>query len=84
MMGRTTANKRASRDQNRAPGREYADYLVCGPTGRKIGRVREFYTNRRGEPEYIMVRMGHFGLRSVLIPVGLVALDEKRRTLTLQ
>ena len=83
-MSRTTANKRGSLNRSGVPGREYADYLVCDPNGRKIGRVREFYTNRRGELEYIMVRVGFFGLRSVLIPVGFITLDEERRTLTLQ
>ncbi len=36
----------------------------------------------RGEPEY--VRVGLFGLKSVLIPIGFVAVDEERQTLTLQ
>jgi hypothetical protein len=47
--------------------------------------VKELFTNAYGEPEYVRVRMGLFGLRSVLIPIGFaVAIDEERRTLTLQ
>jgi hypothetical protein len=84
-MARTIAN-RGDFHYRRAPqpDKEYTDYLVCDPKGRKIGRVKEFYRNRLGEPKYIMVRVGLFGLRSVLIPVGFVALDEERRVLTLQ
>ena len=60
------------------------DYLVCNPKGCKIGRVKEFFANARDEPEYVMVRVGLFGVRSVLIPVGFVSVDEGQRTLTLQ
>ena len=83
-MTHTAANQRGSRDRDGALGKEYADYVVLDPAGRKIGHVKEFFTNARGEPEYIMVRVGLFGMRSVLIPVGFVTLDEERRTLTLQ
>lgn len=82
-MAQTAANRK-SHDPVKAPGKEYAGYLVCDPKGRKIGRTEELYTNVRGEPEYITVRLGLFGLRSVLIPVGFVSVDEGRRTLTLQ
>lgn len=82
-MTQTAANRRRSSDRAEAPGREYTDYVVCDPRGRKIGRVKECFTNARGEPEYITVRVGLFGMRSVLIPVGFVAVDGERRTLTL-
>ncbi len=82
-MTRTAANRR-SRNRSRAPEKEYADYVVRDPEGRKIGHAEEFYTNARGEAEYVRVRVGLFGLKSVLIPVGFVAVDEERQTLTLQ
>ncbi len=83
-MTHTAANQRRSHERDGALGKEYADYVVLDPAGCKIGHVKEFFTNARGEPEYIMVRVGFFGIRSVLIPVGFVTLDEERRTLTLQ
>jgi hypothetical protein len=83
-MAHTAANRRRSYSQVAAPEEEYADYIVCDPNGQKIGRVKEFFTNARGEPEYIMVRVGLFGMRSVLIPVGFVSVEEEQRTLTLQ
>jgi ribosomal 30S subunit maturation factor RimM len=64
---------------------EYVKYWVCDPEGRRIGRVKEVFTNEYGEPEYLRVRMGLFGRKTVLIPVGgFVTVDEERRTFTLQ
>ena len=59
-------------------------HAVLDPEGRKIGVAKEVFANGRGEPEYVRVGMGAFGLKRVLIPVQLVALDEKRRTMTLR
>jgi hypothetical protein len=59
-------------------------YAVCDPRGQKIGRAETFFVNRSGEPEYIRVKMGFFGLKTVLIPVQAVAADEDRRSLVLQ
>jgi hypothetical protein len=67
----------------RGPER-YAGYAVCDPRGRKIGRAEEFFLNGSGEPEYIRVKMGLFGFKTVLIPVQAIAADEERRALMLQ
>ena len=63
---------------------EYAGYTACDPRGQKIGRIERIFLNGRGEPEYIKVKMGYFGFKSILIPVVSVATDEERRTLLLQ
>jgi hypothetical protein len=78
----TAANPRQAHSRFEAP-EEYFDYVVRDPEGRKIGRVKELFANARGEPQYIRVRIGFFGLRSVLIPVCFVVVDEERRVLTL-
>ncbi len=62
----------------------YAGYGLCDPLGQKVGGVEKLFVNPRGEPEYIRVRMGPLGLRSVLLPVESVAVDEKRRVLFLK
>ncbi len=62
---------------------KYVGYKVCDPEGRRIGRAKEFFKNAYDEPEYIKVRVGLLGLRSVLIPVGFIGIDEEGRTLTL-
>lgn len=82
-MAYTAANRRRSPNRQETQ-EEHFDYVVRDPEGRKIGRVIEIFTNRRGEPQYIRVRMGLLGLRAVLIPVCFATLDERQRTLTLQ
>ena len=84
-MAYTALNRGESATSILKPPKEYARYRVRDPEGRKIGSVKELFTNAYGEPEYVRVRMGLFGLRSALIPIGFaVAIDEERRTLTLQ
>ena len=63
---------------------EYVGYKVCDPRGSKIGRAEKLFLNGSGEPEYISVKMGLFGFKTVLIPVQTVAADEERRALVLQ
>jgi hypothetical protein len=46
--------------------------------------VEKLFVNWNGEPEYIRVRMGFFGFKSVLLPVQNVAVHEQRRILVLQ
>jgi hypothetical protein len=52
--------------------------------GQKIGIVERVFANPDGEPVYIRVRIGFFGMRAVLIPVQFVETDEKSRTLVLK
>jgi hypothetical protein len=63
---------------------ECAGYAVCDPRRQKIGRAESFFLNGSGEPEYIRVKIGLFGLRKVLIPVQTVDVDKERRALVLQ
>ena len=63
---------------------ECAGYVVCDPRRQKIGRAESFFLNGSGDPEYIRVKMGLFGLKKVLIPVQTVAVDKERRALVLQ
>ena len=81
-MTRTSASHRQLCDRFEEP-EKYMGYRVCDPEGRKLGSVKELFTNTYDEPEYVRVWLGFFKLRSVLIPVGFVAADEKRKTLTL-
>jgi hypothetical protein len=63
---------------------EYAGYTVCDPRGQKVGRAERLFLNGDGEPEYIRVKMGLFGFKTVLVPVQAVAADEEQRALVLQ
>ena len=59
-------------------------YGVCDPLGNKIGSVERVFVNENHEPEYVRVRIGFFGLKSVLISTKFVATDQERRTLMLK
>ncbi len=59
-------------------------YGVYDPSGQKIGSVEKVFVNGDRELEYVRVRMGLFGLKSVLIPVRFVEIDEGRRRLVLK
>jgi hypothetical protein len=59
-------------------------YAVFDPLGQKIGRAVEVFVNWDGEPGYIRIRLGFFGMKSVLIPVQFVETDEKKKALVLK
>ena len=82
-MVRSTTDREGSRNRLGEP-RRYAGYGVRDPEGRRIGTASEIFANGRGEPEYVRVRMGILGLRSALLPVGFVRIDEQQRSFTLQ
>ncbi len=63
---------------------EWAGYEVRDPLGQKIGQAEEIFANANDEPEYIRVKMGLFGPKSVLIPVKLAAADVERRVIELR
>lgn len=82
-MADVVANSRASRERLEAPGR-YAGYKVLDPEGHKVGSVVELFVNLQGEPEYVRVKLGLFGLKTALLPVEIVTVDEGRRALVLR
>lgn len=59
-------------------------YAVHDPLGREVGRVEKLYVNRNGDPEYVMTKIGLLGLKSVLLPVRRIELDEVQRILHLK
>jgi hypothetical protein len=64
--------------------KQCAGYWVCDPLGRKIGRLKRLYLNENGEPEYAEVKVGLFGMKTVLIPLQTVTVDAERRSLVLE
>ncbi len=63
---------------------EFVGYRICDPLEQEIGTLEKLFVNGAGEPEYLKIRMGLFGLKSVLLPVQMVAVDDQRRTLVLR
>jgi hypothetical protein len=60
-----------------------ADYRISDPRRRKIERLKRLFLNESGGPEYAEVKVGLFGLKTVLIPFQTVATDTWRRSLVL-
>ncbi len=82
-MSRTVTNYGGLDRSFDAPG-ACAGYRVLDPEGHRLGTVVRVFANGRGEPEYVRMKLGLFGLRTALIPVQLVEVEEKRRALVLQ
>ena len=61
--------KSNARSAGSAAPRRCAGYAVYDPLGQKIGAAEEVFVNRDDKPQYVRVRNGFFGARSVLIPV---------------
>lgn len=79
-----TTTKGATRTNAFERPEEYAGYTVLDPEGRRVGKAKVLYANANGEPEYVRVKVGFLGLRSVLLPVETLAVDEERRALVLE
>ena len=82
-MADVVANRKASRERFETPA-EYVGYKVLDPEGHKLGCVVELFVNLHDEPEYVRVKLGLFGLRTALIPVEIVTVDEGQRALVLR
>ena len=61
-----------------------AGYWVCDPQGRKIGRLKRLFLNGSGGAEYAEVKVGLFGMKTILIPLQTVTVDAERRSLVLE
>src|ERR671933_592054 len=66
-------------DRFTALDEKYAGYEVHDPQGQKIGQVDDLFVDENDQPEYIGVKMGFLGLRSTLIPVEILRVNDKRR-----
>ena len=75
--------KSNARSAGSAAPKRCAGYAVYDPLGQKIGAAEEVFANRDDKPQYVRVRIGSFGAKSVLIPVQDVETDRERRTLVL-
>ena len=63
---------------------ECVGYRVLDPEGREIGTVKELFKSADNGLDYVEVRTGFLKLRSVLIPVDLVAVDDAQEALLLR
>jgi sporulation protein YlmC with PRC-barrel domain len=71
----------ASDDRLRELEEKYEDYKVYDNQGEKIGKVDDLFVDETDREEYIGVKMGIFGLKSTLIPMDFVRVNEGERTI---
>lgn len=60
------------------------DYGLLDPLGQEVGRIDRVFCSGGGELQYVRVKVGIFGQRSVLIPILDAAVDHEHRSLTLR
>jgi uncharacterized protein (TIGR02271 family) len=61
---------------------QYAGYTVYDRDGDQVGKVDDLFVDESDQPEYIGVKMGFFGIRSTLIPMDIVTVDEQNESMT--
>jgi sporulation protein YlmC with PRC-barrel domain len=71
----------ASEDRLRELEEKYEDYKVFDNQGEKIGKVDDLFVDETDSEEYIGVKMGFLGLKSTLIPMEIVRVNEGERTI---
>src|SRR5215210_8925230 len=72
--------KVASEDRLRELEEKYEDYKVYDNQGERIGKVDDLFVDEQDREEYIGVKMGFFGMKSTLIPMDLVRVNEGERS----
>jgi hypothetical protein len=71
----------ASDDRLREFEEKYEDYKVYDNQGERIGKVDDLFVDETDREEYIGVKMGFLGLKSTLIPMDIVRVNESERTI---
>lgn len=71
----------ASDDRLKELEEKYEDYKVYDNQGSKIGKVDDLFIDEADQEEYIGVKLGFFGMRSTLIPMDIVRVNETDRTI---
>jgi hypothetical protein len=68
-----------SGDRFRELEQAYGEYTVYDQHYEKIGKVDDIFVDENDEPEYIGVKTGLLGMKSTLIPIELVRVNDRRK-----
>ncbi len=60
---------------------DYASYRVFDEHYEEIGKVDDIFVDENNQPEYIGVKMGFLGMKSTLIPMDMVRINDRRELL---
>ena len=70
-----------SGDRFRELEQAYGEYTVYDQHYEKVGKVDDLFVDENDEPEYIGVKTGFLGMKSTLIPIELVRVNDRRKLL---
>ena len=59
----------------------YNEYTVYDQHYEKVGKVDDIFVDENDQPEYIGVKTGFLGMKSTLIPIELVRVNDRRKLL---
>jgi sporulation protein YlmC with PRC-barrel domain len=71
----------ASEDRLRELEEKYENYKVYDNQGQKIGKVDDLFVDETDREEYIGVKLGLLGMKSTLIPMEIVRVNESDRSI---
>jgi PRC-barrel domain len=66
-------------DRFRELEQSYGDYTVYDQHYEKVGKINDIFVDHNDEPEYIGVKTGFLGMKSTLIPIELVRVNDRRK-----
>ena len=70
-----------SGDRFRELEQAYGEYTVYDQHYEKVGKVDDIFVDENDQPEYIGVKTGFLGMKSTLIPIELVRVNDRRKLL---
>ena len=70
-----------STDRFRELEQAYGEYTVYDQHYEKVGKVDDIFVDENDQPEYIGVKTGLLGMKSTLIPIELVRVNDRRKLL---
>ena len=62
-------------------GKRFEGYQIYDQHYEKVGKVDDIFVDANDEPEYIGVKTGFLGMKSTLIPIELVRVNDRRKLL---
>jgi sporulation protein YlmC with PRC-barrel domain len=71
----------ASEERLRELEEKYEGYKVYDNRGEKIGKVDDLFVDESDNEEYIGVKLGLFGMKSTLIPMDIVRVNEEDKAI---
>lgn len=71
----------ASDERIRELEAKYEGFEVYDNRGERVGRVDDLFIDENGREEYIGIKLGLLGLKSTLIPMEIIRINEAERAL---